>query len=198
MVMSAFTLALLQGRNRQERVLGDIGMYRRLWSGFLGLLAPLFPFQCRQRGWQHPRKPWGPEGLFPSGQPGRWVQREDTRHSCLLLVPAPGAGTGALHPLPPPPPLAGLAPSTGDLGFKEQAAARAPAYPPGEEEGELWQSPRTIAGEMVGLGHRADPLRGAMVLGDWDNGAPWEAVRSLPLHKGYRVPLGSDMVLKGK
>lgn len=162
------------------------------------MLAPLLAFQCRQRGWQHPRKPWGPEGLFLSGQPGRWVHREDTRHSCLLLVPAPGAGTGALHPLPPPPPLAGLAPSTGDLGFKEQAAARAPAYPPGEEAGELQQSPRTTAGEMVDLGHRAGPLRGAMGLGDWDYGASWGAVRSLPPLGGYCVPVGSDMVLRGK
>lgn len=166
--------------------------------GIPRLARPSLPFPVQAERVAAPQKAPGSRGAVPSGQTGRWVQREDTRHSCLLLVPAPGAGTRALHPLPPPPPLAGLAPSTGDLGFKEQAAATAPAYPPGEEAGELRQSPRTTAGEMVDLGRRAGPLRGATELGDWDNRAAWEAVRSLPPHSGYRVPAGSAVVLRGK
>lgn len=97
---------------------------------------------------------------------------EDTGHSRLLLVPAPGAGTGALCPLPPPPPAAALAPNSRDLGFKEQAAAAALAHPPGEEAGELRQSPRAVAGEMAAAVHRAALLRGATGSGGWGGGAP--------------------------
>lgn len=140
--------------------IGDPGLTRT---------SPAFPVQAEEVA--APRGAQGPEGLSPGGRPGRWVHREDTGHSCLLLVPAPGAGTGPLRLLPPPPPLAGLAPGTGDLGFKEQAAAAAPAHPPGEQAGELRQSPRTIAGEMASAGHRAAPLRGTAGLGGRGGGA---------------------------
>ena len=98
------------------------------------------------------------------------MHREDTGHSCLLLVPAPGAGTRALRPLPPPPPLAGLAPGTEDLGFKEQAAATAPAHPLGKKTDKLRQIPHTIAGETVAVGHRACPIEGGCRVG---GPGPW-------------------------
>lgn len=163
------------GKNRTKQAgTGTWGHRDAPWlqSGTQSSPVPLPPSQCRRRGWRYPGEPRGPEGLSPSSRPGHRVHREDTGHSRLLLVLALGAGTRALRPLPPPPLPAGLAPGTGDLGFKEQAAAAAPAHPLGEEAGELQQSPCAVAGEMAAAGHRATPPRGAAGSGGQDGGAP--------------------------
>lgn len=169
------------GKNRTKQAeTGTWGHRDAPWlqSGTQSSPVPLPPSQCRQRGGRHPREPRGPEGLSPSSRPGHRVHGEDTGHSRLLLVLAPGAGTRALRPLPPPPLPTGLAPGTGDLGFKEQAAAAAPAHPLGEEAGELQQSPCAVAGEMAAAGHRVAPPRGAAGSGSRGGGAPRGGARS--------------------